>query len=134
MLRRPGLVLVATPLLAVPSLLLALRIGSDFLPKLDEGALLVNTSVASDASLDLVDRLNHRVEDALRAFPEVAEVVRRTGRGERTEDPMQHTYSDLLACAEGRRAAARRRPRRRDARPARVDPRDRSSFTARRVA
>lgn len=96
MLRRPGLVLVATPLLAVPSLLLALRIGSDFLPKLDEGALIVNTSVASDASLDLVDRLNHRVEDALRAFPEVAEVVRRTGRGERTEDPMQHTYSDLL--------------------------------------
>jgi cobalt-zinc-cadmium resistance protein CzcA len=95
-LRHPSVVMVAMPLLVIPALLLAFRIGSDFLPKLDEGALLVNTSVASDASLDLVDRLNHRVEDALRAFPEVEEVVRRTGRSERTEDPMQHTYSDLL--------------------------------------
>ena len=95
-LRRPGVVMIAMPLLVVPAVLLALRIGSDFLPKLDEGALLVNTYVASDASLDLVDRLNHRVEDVLRAFPEVEEVVRRTGRSERTEDPMQHTASDLL--------------------------------------
>jgi cobalt-zinc-cadmium resistance protein CzcA len=49
-----------------------------------------------EASLDEVDRLNHRVEDALRAFPDVEDVVRRTGRAERTEDPMPHTVSDVL--------------------------------------
>jgi len=90
----------------VAAVFLATRIGGDFLPKLDEGARMVNTAVGPDASLDLVDRLNHRVEDALRAFPEVQEVVRRTGRGERTEDPMAHTYSDVLVVL---RDEARRR-------------------------
>src|SRR6185436_6223992 len=45
---------------------------------------------------DEVDRANHRVEDALRALPEVEDVVRRTGRSEVTEDPMPHTLSDVL--------------------------------------
>ena len=39
---------------------------------------------------------NHRVEDILRGVPEVEDVVRRTGRAERTEDPMPHTVSDVL--------------------------------------
>lgn len=95
-LRHAGLVRVVTLGITVPAVFLAFGIGSDFLPRLDEGAIMVNTAVAPDASLELVDRLNHRVEDALRQFPEVKEVGRRTGRGERTEDPMQHTYSDLL--------------------------------------
>ncbi|HEV8114575.1 MAG TPA: efflux RND transporter permease subunit [Planctomycetota bacterium] len=95
-LRHARWVRIGTLASIVGAVLLASRIGGDFLPKLDEGALMVNTAVGPDASLDLVDRLNHRVEDALRSFPEVAEVVRRTGRGERTEDPMAHTYSDVL--------------------------------------
>ena len=32
----------------------------------------------------------------LRTFPEVDDVVRRTGRAETTEDPMPHTVSDVL--------------------------------------
>jgi cobalt-zinc-cadmium resistance protein CzcA len=36
------------------------------------------------------------VEDILREVPEVDDVVRRTGRAERTEDPMPHTLSDVL--------------------------------------
>jgi cobalt-zinc-cadmium resistance protein CzcA len=36
------------------------------------------------------------VEDILRQVPEVEDVVRRTGRAERTEDPMPHTLSDVL--------------------------------------
>ena len=49
-----------------------------------------------EASLGQVDRANHKVEDVLRTFPEVEDVVRRTGRAERTEDPMPHTTSDVL--------------------------------------
>jgi cobalt-zinc-cadmium resistance protein CzcA len=80
----------------VPALALALAIGRDFMPALDEGALLLQTNLPAEASLDEVDRLNHRVEDVLREFPEVEDVVRRTGRAERTEDPMPHTLSDVL--------------------------------------
>ena len=95
-LRHPVLVGLVTLLVAVPSAALGLRIGSDFMPQLDEGAFLLQTVLPAEAALDEVDRLNHRVEDVLRQVPEVEDVVRRTGRAERTEDPMPHTVSDVL--------------------------------------
>ncbi|MFE8598618.1 efflux RND transporter permease subunit [Archangium violaceum] len=95
-MRRAGLVRVVALAITVPALGLAFAVGSDFMPKLDEGALLLQTMLPPEASLEEVDRLNHRVEDVLRQFPEVEDVVRRTGRAERTEDPMPHTVSDVL--------------------------------------
>jgi cobalt-zinc-cadmium resistance protein CzcA len=95
-LRHPRLVAVVTVLVAVPVIALGFRIGSDFMPQLDEGAFLLQTVLPAEAALEEVDRLNHRVEDILREIPEVEDVVRRTGRAERTEDPMPHTLSDVL--------------------------------------
>jgi cobalt-zinc-cadmium resistance protein CzcA len=89
-------VAVVTVLVAVPVIALGFRIGSDFMPQLDEGAFLLQTVLPAEAALEEVDRLNHRVEDILREIPEVEDVVRRTGRAERTEDPMPHTLSDVL--------------------------------------
>jgi cobalt-zinc-cadmium resistance protein CzcA len=91
-----GLVRILTLAITIPALALAFAVGSDFMPELDEGAFLVQTVLPSEASLDEVDRLNHRVEDLFRDIPEVEDVVRRTGRAERTEDPMPHTISDVL--------------------------------------
>jgi cobalt-zinc-cadmium resistance protein CzcA len=95
-LRHPILVALVTLLFAVPAIALGFRIGSDFMPQLDEGAFLLQTVLPAEAALEEVDRLNHRVEDILREIPEVEDVVRRTGRAERTEDPMPHTVSDVL--------------------------------------
>ena len=95
-LRHPRVVAFVTLLVAVPAIVLGTRIGSDFMPQLDEGAFLLQTVLPAEAALDEVDRLNHRVEDILREVPEVEDVVRRTGRAERTEDPMPHTLSDVL--------------------------------------
>jgi len=95
-MRRPALVQIVTLAVTIPAISFSLYVGSDFMPALDEGAFLLQTSLPADASLEEVDRLNHRVEDALREFPEVEDVVRRTGRAERTEDPMPHTLSDVL--------------------------------------
>ena len=95
-LRHPKIVALATLLIALPCISLGFRIGSDFMPQLDEGACLLQTVLPSEAALDEVDRLNHRVEDILREVQEVEDVVRRTGRAERTEDPMPHTVSDVL--------------------------------------
>ena len=81
---------------AAPILALSLLIGSDFMPKLDEGAFLLQTILPPETALGEVDRANHHVEDTLRSFPEVEDVIRRTGRSERTEDPMPHTVSDVL--------------------------------------
>jgi cobalt-zinc-cadmium resistance protein CzcA len=95
-LRHPRIVMVITLLIAGPVASLAFIVGSDFMPSLDEGAFLLQTVLPPEAALDEVDRLNHRVEDILREIPEVEDVVRRTGRAERTEDPMPHTISDVL--------------------------------------
>ncbi|HSK75978.1 MAG TPA: efflux RND transporter permease subunit [Thermoanaerobaculia bacterium] len=103
-MRRAGLVRVLSLAVTIPALLLAFRIGSDFMPSLDEGALLLQTILPPEASLEEVDRRNHRVEDVLRRFPEVKEVVRRTGRAERTEDPMPHVISDVLVVLKPERS------------------------------
>lgn len=95
-MRRRKLTILVSLVVTAPVLWLATLVGSDFMPKLDEGALMITTSLPPEASLFEVDRVNHRVEDILRTFPEVEDVVRRTGRGERTEDPMLHTMSDVL--------------------------------------
>ena len=95
-LRHATAVRVLSGVITVPLLALGLVVGSDFIPPLDEGAFLLQTTLPAEASLAEVDRLNHRVEDILRGFPEVEDVVRRTGRAERTEDPMPHTVSDVL--------------------------------------
>ena len=105
-LAHPRPVLLVTVLLAGPSLALGWLVGSDFMPQLDEGAFLLQTVLPTEASLDEVDRLDHRVEDVLRTVPEVEDVVRRTGRAERTEDPMPHTVSDVLVTLKPDRSRA----------------------------
>jgi cobalt-zinc-cadmium resistance protein CzcA len=105
-MRHAGLVRVLSLAVTLPALLLAFQIGSDFMPKLDEGALLLQTLLPPEASLEEVDRRNHRVEDVLRRFPEVQEVVRRTGRAERTEDPMPHVLSDVLVVLKAGRSGS----------------------------
>src|SRR6185295_6478227 len=106
-LRHSGLVRLLTLALTVPALALAFLVGSDFMPRLDEGALLIQTQFPPETSLEEVDRLNHKVEDVLLAFPEVEDVFRRTGRAEATEDPMPHTLSDILVVLGKQRTRSR---------------------------
>ena len=103
-MRHSGLVQLATIAVTVPAIVLATKVGSDFMPQLDEGAFLLQTVMPPDTALDQVDRINHRVEDVLRKFGDVDDVVRRTGRAERTEDPMPHVVSDVLVVLKPDRA------------------------------
>jgi len=103
-LRHAPTVRVLSVLVTAPLVALAFFVGSDFIPPLDEGAFLLQTNLPPEASLAEVDRPNHRVEDILRQFPEVEDVSRRTGRAERTEDPMPHTLSDVLVLLKPDRA------------------------------
>jgi cobalt-zinc-cadmium resistance protein CzcA len=105
--RRGALVEAAAILLALPAIGLALRLGTNFLPALDEGAVMVQTVLPSDLSLAAVDEANQLLERRLGALPGVAASYRRTGRGELTEDPMPHYPSDvLLLLAPGADAGA----------------------------
>ncbi|MBS1849483.1 MAG: efflux RND transporter permease subunit [Acidobacteria bacterium] len=103
-IRKSAVTMTLSLVVTAPVLVLAFYVGSDFMPKLDEGAFLLQTILPPETSLAEVDRVNHRIEDALRKFPEVEDVVRRTGRAERTEDPMPHTVSDVLVVLRPQRA------------------------------
>jgi cobalt-zinc-cadmium resistance protein CzcA len=104
-MRHAGVVQIAMLAITIPAVGLGFAVGSDFMPQLDEGAFLLQTVMPPDTSLEEVDRVNHRVEDVLRRFDDVEDVVRRTGRAERTEDPMPHVVSDVLVVLKSERSS-----------------------------
>ena len=62
---------------ALSSLLL---IGTEFMPRLDEGSILVETRKLPGVSLTDSVEISKRIEQRLRAFPEIADVVIKIGR------------------------------------------------------
>jgi len=55
-------------------------IGTEFMPKLDEGAILVETRKLPGVSLTESVAISKRIEQRLRQFPEIADVVIKIGR------------------------------------------------------
>lgn len=75
----------------------ASRIGTEFMPNLDEGAVAINVVRLPNASLDGSVSVSTFMERKLKmAFPEVVTVVSKTGRAEISEDPMGPEQTDLL--------------------------------------
>jgi CzcA family heavy metal efflux pump len=74
---------------AVVLLLLAVlgvtRMGKNFLPEFNEGALVVGLVTLPGTSLEESDKLAHIVETTLMAHPEIKAIGRRTGRAEEDE-------------------------------------------------
>jgi heavy metal efflux system protein len=70
----------ASVLLLVGSLLLVPRIGAEFMPHLDEGALWVRATMPYTISFDESAKIAPQVRDILRSFPEVTTVASELGR------------------------------------------------------
>ncbi|MGB6605202.1 MAG: CusA/CzcA family heavy metal efflux RND transporter, partial [Steroidobacteraceae bacterium] len=77
--RRWQTTLAAAVLLAV-TLLLIPRIGAEFMPKLDEGALWVRATMPYTISFDEAAKITPRVRTVLSSFPEVTTVASELGR------------------------------------------------------
>jgi cobalt-zinc-cadmium resistance protein CzcA len=84
----------------LPSIWLALRLGSNFLPSLDEGAYMLLSKVPAESSLDAVDHANLQLDERLKVIPGVHAVYRRSGRAEVTEDPCPITDSEIMVILE----------------------------------
>ncbi|HYL88581.1 MAG TPA: efflux RND transporter permease subunit [Burkholderiales bacterium] len=79
MLARPALVLVlVVPLIALGALAYG-RVGSGFMPAMDEGGFILDYRAAPGTSLTETDRLLRQVEAILKANPYVDTYSRRTG-------------------------------------------------------
>ena len=87
-------VVVGAALLAVLGLWGATRLGSEFIPSLDEGDLAVQALRMPGTGLEQSVAMQSQVERALMKVPEVANVFARTGTAEIATDPMPPSISD----------------------------------------
>ncbi len=87
---------VAVSLLAL-SVFLFMGMGGEFLPTLDEGDFAVETRVMTGSSLsESTDATTKAQRILLKQFPEVEQVVGKSGSGEIPTDPMPIEASDLM--------------------------------------
>ncbi len=86
-LARPWQTTLAAAALLAASLLLVLRIGAEFMPHLDEGALWVRATMPYTISFDEAARIAPRVREILHSFPEVTTVASELGRPDDGTDP-----------------------------------------------
>jgi cobalt-zinc-cadmium resistance protein CzcA len=63
-------------------------IGTEFMPKLDEGSILIETRKLPGVSLTDSIAISKRIEQRLRAFPEIADIVIKIGRPDFGTEPM----------------------------------------------
>ncbi len=94
--RHPWPVLGGAAILFAGSLMLFGKLGSEFVPSLDEGDLLLQASRVPSVSIDQSTRMQLEVEKRLGAFPEVEVVFSRTGTAELASDPMPPSLSDTF--------------------------------------
>lgn len=78
------------------------RLGSEFVPRLDEGAIIIETNRLPSTSLEESVRQAGDIERALRRFAEVRTVVVKTGRPEIANDPMGVEQSDVYVILKPR--------------------------------
>ena len=84
-----ALALLAIALASVPFL------GTEFMPKLDEGYMLIETRRDPSVSLAQGVAVSHDVEQTLKRFPEVATVVTNLGRPHEATETMALNQADV---------------------------------------
>ena len=108
-LRWKWLVLVAAVVLVVVTVPVYQKLGSEFMPPLDEGVLLFMPTTIPGISETEAQKLLQAQDRILSRFPEVAQVFGKAGRAETSTDPaplsMAETLVTLKPVSEWRTAA-----------------------------
>ena len=94
--RHPWIMLTAAVVALGGALSLVPRLGTEFLPSLDEGSIAVQTFRIPSISLPQSLALQTEAEKILKQFPEVIDVVSKTGRADIASDPMGVEVSDVI--------------------------------------
>ncbi len=90
---RAATVVAAAALMLVTGVM-ATRLGSEFLPSLDEGDLLVHALRIPGTSLTTAVEMQHALERKLKTYPEVDYVFSKLGTAEIANDPMPPSVAD----------------------------------------
>lgn len=101
---RPWVTTTIAVLVLGISVPVALNLGGDFMPRLEEGDLLIEANRLPSASLEGALDLSRQIETQLLKFPEVKTVFCKTGRPEIANDVMGTHQTDVWVILKDRRA------------------------------
>lgn len=102
-MERPGRLALAAAAAVVVSLASVPRLGSEFMPRLDEGSVLVQALRLPSTSLDQGVAFSSEIERALVGLPEVVEVVSKLGRPDLATEAMGTYESDTYVILTDRK-------------------------------
>lgn len=94
-MQNPRLTVFSTAAVFLVSILLALGMGAEFIPRLEEGAIALQAWRLPSVALSESVKSTTLIEKSLRQFPEVTGVISRTGQAEIPTDPMGVETSDI---------------------------------------
>ena len=95
-LRHRGLVLGGAAVLVVACGLLATRLGSEFIPSLDEGDVAMHAMRIPGTGIEQAVRMQVAVEERVLRIPEVDRVFSKIGTAEVATDPMPPNVADTM--------------------------------------
>jgi cobalt-zinc-cadmium resistance protein CzcA len=101
---RPKATLASAAALFAGALLLVPALGTEFLPELDEGSIVIQALRDPSVSLTRSVAMQTEMERTLRMSPEVSTVVSRIGRAEIGSDPMGLHQADVFVMLKPRSA------------------------------
>jgi cobalt-zinc-cadmium resistance protein CzcA len=91
------LVILLSVLLLTAAVVLAPRLGSEFLPKLDEGNIWLTITLAPSTSIDKTEEVARFVRDVLNEYPEVNNIITQIGRPDDGTDPKGPNNVEIMA-------------------------------------
>jgi len=95
-IRFPRAVLAAATAIVIIGLWPATRLGSEFMPPLDEGDLMYMPTTYPGVSIDKARELLQQTDRMIRTVPEVARVFGKIGRAETATDPAPLTMIETV--------------------------------------
>jgi cobalt-zinc-cadmium resistance protein CzcA len=101
-MRHGSAVLATVIAVVVLSAVLGMRMGSEFIPQLDEGDITVHALRIPGTSMDQAIRMQLHLEERLRAVPEVERVFSKLGTAEIATDPMPPSVADTYVMLKPR--------------------------------
>ncbi|MFO0794257.1 MAG: CusA/CzcA family heavy metal efflux RND transporter [Candidatus Brocadiaceae bacterium] len=97
-----GFVITIASVIVVLSGLLVTRMGSEFIPSLDEGDIAVHALRIPGTSLSQAVEMQHTLEEKIKEFPEVDNVFSKLGTAEIATDPMPPSVADTFVMLKPR--------------------------------
>ena len=98
----PKAIIIGATALVLMSLLLASRMGTEFIPSLDEGDIALHALRIPGTSLTQSVQMQETLEKRIKQFPEVREIVGKIGTPEVATDPMPPSVADTFVMLKPR--------------------------------